>query len=192
MAAVLGWLRTGCRFDGVDVMGMAPSCHCICPGTGGGGSPSPSGGGGPQTTTCNATTCSGSISPVQYQLVVSKSGGTDTPACFADYLGTWQLYIYTLTPGVCIWRTVETPMNIATCVATTTECTVRRWEIVLDSYTTFNIRAISYIYNGSSCPSYRSLRGTQDVAATVRNCLSGATVTNVTSGTTWTGLITAV
>lgn len=178
-------------------MGMAPSCHCICPGTGPVSSSSGGGGGGIQTDICNTDYCNSSIVPVTYQMVVTKTGGTDAPACFADYLGTFICTLHQIgDSGICIWRSAEKPMTQTECVETTTECTNRRWEIAVESYVAGppakNIKAFSYLYVGASCPEYRLMVGVQDTATTSRDCLAGATVTGAYSGTTWQGVITAV
>lgn len=127
MASVLGGLRTGCRLDGVDVMGMSPSCHCICPGTPGVGSSGSGGGGGgggiPTTVpTPGCTPCT--LVPTRLSLTLTSSmfsftGSANRINC-GELPGTYTLSLASApTSGpsgtVCLyWRSSQYPVNTNT------------------------------------------------------------------------------
>lgn len=95
MASVLGWLRTGCRLDGVDVMGMSPSCHCICPGTGSANS-----------SRYGHRLCSSCVDGAPYQYLLQVSGVTGR--CSALYNGSFLLNYR----SACRWTTDEVGVNL--------------------------------------------------------------------------------
>lgn len=55
-----------------------------------------------------------------------------------------------------------------------------------------NIRATSHQWNGSSCTAYINMTGLQDTAATIRNCLTGATLSGTIAGVAVTGVLTVI
>lgn len=102
MAAVLGGLRTGSGLDGVDVMGMSPSCHCICPGAGGGLSP-----GSPIETVAGCeTNCTSAAA--RYTVTITNATCTfSSCACCDFYRGTYILH----HAGGCVWESTEQDKN---------------------------------------------------------------------------------
>jgi len=170
--------------------------NCHCPGINTGYSGSGGGSGGIITGTCNSTLCNGSVVPITLQLVVSKTGGTDNPACYTNYIGTFICNLVEIVAGTCIWRSSELPMRLSDCTPLATVNNNGRWEIGVVSYTTGppaqNIQALSYHNLSGAGNFYRILYGVQDAAQTKRNCLASVTTTTLITGTTWTGIITAI
>lgn len=145
----------------------------------------------PPPTTSGCAECTGGVAPLRYKLSVAT---TSTNLCAQNYTGDYILNL-SQSGATCFWKSAELPLIRLGLPGDCLEhsgCTINgwRWQVSLETWSgSFNLRATAYQWNGGSCVQYMNLTGTQGSSTTIRNCLSGASLTGTIGGVAITGTL---